>query len=464
VGGAGSDLGLVGQRAPLGALAEDSVRTGEPRRASLPSNAGAELVAPLMYRGHAIGVLTVRSTVPFGDADGHLLALLAAVTGNAVGTAQEYDLRDRMASLGRLAAGMAHEINNPLAYVAANVSHVLEVLAESTDGRVDVDELREALEDAQRGAHRITAIVSQLRVFSRSPVDAQHRVDVAEVLRQTVRMAAHEVRPRARLIDAYAPSPAVLGNEVQLGQVFLNLLINAAQAIPQGQEGARVEARLLGVVGREVVVEISDTGVGIPAEDLPRIFDPFFTTKPIGTGTGLGLSISYGIVRAHGGQITVKSERGRGSTFRVTLPVAPDAATEPVRRSESGHYPAVRRRMLVVDDEPTLCASLARLFGRAYDVETATGARLALRELLSGPAYDVVVCSMSLRDLSGTDLHRSVVAARPDLASRFVFLAGDGMSDDDSTYLARARCRHVERTSDPAMMRDAVAAVLDGEE
>jgi signal transduction histidine kinase len=350
-GAAGSDVERVGARSPLDAIAKDCLLTGEPRRRPLPGSGVHELTAPLTYRGHRVGLLSVRGAAKLRDADGHMLSLIAAVTGDAVGTAHEHDLRDRMASLGRLAAGMAHEVATPVTYISANVGYVLEALAEAGDGPIDAKVAREALEDARRGVDRVAAIVAQLRVFSRSPLEGNHRVDVGDVLREMVKMVAHEIRAHARLVESYVPVSPVLGNEVQIGQVFLNLLLNAAQAIPRGREGARVEARVLDQIGGNVVVEISDTGAGIAPENIARVFDPFFTTKPLGTGTGLGLSISQGIVRAHGGEITVTSEPGRGCTFRVTLPAAGEVST-----TTPGPPTALRdaiRSLIARDDRPS---------------------------------------------------------------------------------------------------------------
>ncbi|MDY7231345.1 sensor histidine kinase [Hyalangium rubrum] len=238
---------------------------------------------------------------------------------------------DRLASMGQLAAGVGHEINNPLAYVLSNL-HYLHKELNRTKGAPSEEERAElltAVADAREGAERVRVIVQDLKMLSRPDEVSSGRVDLEAVLRRAMKLAAHEVGRRARLVEALNEVPWVLGSEARLGQVFLNLLLNAAQAIPKGkveEHAVRVVARRQGA--ERVVVEVSDTGCGIAPENLERIFDPFFTTKPVGEGTGLGLSVCHGIIRSYGGEIHVESTPGRGSTFRVSLRVAPEVTVE----------------------------------------------------------------------------------------------------------------------------------------
>jgi PAS domain S-box-containing protein len=231
-------------------------------------------------------------------------------------------LADRMAAVGTLAAGVAHEINNPLAFVLSNLSFLteeLQVLArEMPEGRLK--EFEEVLREASDGAHRVRQIVRDLKTFSRVDEEAPTAVNLQGVLESAIMMARGELKPRARLVRDYTEVPMVEGGEGRLGQVFLNLLINAAQAIPAGVP-ERNEVRVgLRSDGERVIVEVRDTGIGIPPAVRARIFDPFFTTKPVGLGTGLGLSICHGIVTSFGGDISVESEPGHGSVFRVSFP------------------------------------------------------------------------------------------------------------------------------------------------
>ncbi|NOJ83019.1 ATP-binding protein [Myxococcus xanthus] len=238
---------------------------------------------------------------------------------------------DRLAAVGTLAAGVAHEINNPLAFVLSNLSFLageLHALApELPSGRMA--ELEEVLREATDGAHRVRQIVRDLRTFSRGDDEVATAVNVQAVLESAITLARSELKLRAQLVRDYCEVPLVEGNEGRFGQVFLNLLINAAQAIPMGQSEQHEVRLSLRSTGDRVIIEVRDTGVGMPPEVRARIFDPFFTTKPVGEGTGLGLSICHGIVTGFGGDISVESEEGRGSTFRVSLPVA-RRAKEPV--------------------------------------------------------------------------------------------------------------------------------------
>ncbi|WP_163988349.1 ATP-binding protein [Pyxidicoccus caerfyrddinensis] len=231
---------------------------------------------------------------------------------------------DRLAAVGTLAAGVAHEINNPLAFVLSNLSFLVGELQgvsrELPPGRIA--EMEEVLREASDGAHRVRQIVRDLRTFSRGDDEVATAVNVQAVLESAITMARGELKMRAQIVREYREVPLVEGNEGRFGQVFLNLLINAAQAIPQGKPDQHEVRLVLRHSGDRVIVEVKDTGVGMPPEVRARIFDPFFTTKPVGEGTGLGLSICHGIVTGFGGEITVESEEGRGSTFRVVLPVA----------------------------------------------------------------------------------------------------------------------------------------------
>jgi PAS domain S-box-containing protein len=226
-------------------------------------------------------------------------------------------LADRMISLGTLAAGAAHEINNPLAYATANIAMVLKA---ADEGHAELPSTAVALlRDAKEGCERIRSIVGDLSTFSRGGSTQLEPVEVESLLELSIRMADHVIRPRARIVREYAQVGPVRANRTQLGQVFLNLLINAAQAIPPGN-AERNEIRVsTGELDECVIVTVQDTGVGIAAAVLPRIFVPFFTTKAQ-EGTGLGLAVCHGIMSQLGGEIDVESAPGKGSTFRVLLP------------------------------------------------------------------------------------------------------------------------------------------------
>jgi signal transduction histidine kinase len=269
-------------------------------------------------------------------------SLLRDKRGNAIGLVLvARDLREiaslrnrlimsgRLASVGQLAAGIAHEINNPVAYVRANLGALSDIL-DSIEIRAagdaalakDLAEGQELIGESLDGVDRVAAIVRDVKGFSHAGAQGLERIEIHELLDSVLRVAAPQLRYGAPVVRDFAEVPPIRGSSQQLKQVFLNLLLNASQAVREREE-IRIVTRCEN--GR-VVVEVRDQGCGIPADQLDRIFDPFFTTKPVGEGTGLGLSISYQIVRAHHGDLTVESTPGRDTCARVELPAVDPGA------------------------------------------------------------------------------------------------------------------------------------------
>ncbi len=282
-----------------------------------------------------------------------------------------------LSALGHVVGGVAHEINNPLAYVSGNLELLDEALERMPPDQVQ--ELRELVLDARSGTDRVRVIVGDLKLISRIDEDERNVVDVRLVLDATVKLAANEIRHRAQLVRDYADVALIDASESRVGQVFLNLVVNAAQAIPVGNASTN-EIRLTTRTGAngEVVVEVKDSGAGIPPEVRGRVFEPFFTTKPVGEGTGLGLSICHGIVTALGGTLTVESEVGAGSTFRVVLPPSSRSASGTPAAPAPAHVAIRRGRVLVIDDEPGICRTLRRALSPEHDVTAMVDARAAL--------------------------------------------------------------------------------------
>jgi len=335
---------------------------------------------------------------------------------------------DRLASLGLLAAGVAHEINNPLSYVHASLAHLDQRLASDVPlEEPELGRLRELTRTAFDGAERVRRIVADLRLFGRPAPEAQEPVDVNRVLVAVLELAAGELRHVGRVSRALAPVPAVAADEARLGQVFLNLVVNAAHATREAGGAGAVTVRS-GTDGGDVVVEVADQGPGIAPEHVDRIFDPFFTTKPVGLGSGLGLSICHGIVRGLDGAIEVDTAPG-GATFRVRLPASaePAAASRPpaepaARRAEAPPAAGPRRRLLVVDDDPAVARSLQLLL-EPFEVEVATsGADAVARCLDAGP--DVVLCDVLMPDMLGLEVRERVRARAGGAAPPFLFMTG----------------------------------------
>jgi PAS domain S-box-containing protein len=366
-------------------------------------------------------------------------------------------LADRMASVGTLAAGVAHEINNPLTYVVGNLAYVAERLRRMSEALPDdaVTEMQTAIREAREGADRVRVIVGDLRTFSRDDERVQVPVDLHAVLDSTVNIAASELRNRARLLREYGEVAPVHANHGRLGQVFLNLLVNAMQAIPDDDRDDHLIRIRTWTEAGQAIVEIVDSGAGIPPEALAHVFDPFFTTKPVGVGTGLGLSICHNIVSAMGGEIAVESRVGRGTTFRVSLPLATDPV--PAFRVEPDPTPVpTRRRVLVVDDEPTVARSIQRMLDGDHDVVVVHDTETALERLSSQP-FDLVLCDVVMPGRDGIALWNEVVRDHPAYARKFLFLTGAAVNPRVAAFLAGQPNRWLEKPFDVAELLRLVA-------
>lgn len=381
-------------------------------------------------------------------------------------------IADRMASVGTLAAGVAHEINNPLASLMVNLqlaSAELTQLRVAVRGAARVDDpgvearlgaIDEHLRDATEGSERVRQIVRDLRIFSRSDEARTGPVDVHRVLDSSCRIAWAEIRHRARLVKDFGEVLPVEGNEGRLGQVFLNLIINAAQAIPEGR-AATNEIRLVTRMDENgrVVVEVRDTGVGIAESLLGRIFDPFYTTKPIGVGTGLGLAICHRIITALDGEVRVQSQIAKGTTVRVTLPAAHSDAPQPSPAAAPEDV-GPRGRVLVVDDEPMLVRAFRRILASEHDVQVETSAAVALERVVLGERFDVILCDLMMPNVTGMDLHASLLRLAPDQAERMVFMTGGAFTPGAREFLDRVLNTRVEKPIDPAGLRSLLHGVM----
>jgi len=359
-------------------------------------------------------------------------------------------LLERLATMGRAAAGLAHEVNNPLTYVLGNLDAALERLPEGERG----GDLRELVADARAGADRVRQIVNDLRVFASAKPRADGASEVEAVVRSAVAFTRNDIRHRARLVTELEPGCRVAMPEGRLAQVLVNLLANACNALPEGHAAENTITLRARRVGRRVELEVSDTGAGIPPEVRARLFEPFFTTRADGGGMGLGLALTRAMLVEAGGDVALDGAPGRGTTFRIDLPAAEEVAPSPPPAAVAG-APA---RVLVVDDEPLVARAVARILS-GHQVQTTTAAREALARLRGGEPFDVVICDLMMPDLTGMDLHDALLAERPEYADRFLLLTGGAFTDRARDFLARTRARVLEKPVDAGALRTAVAEV-----
>lgn len=369
---------------------------------------------------------------------------------------------DRMITAGTLAAGVGHEINNPLAYLLGNLEFVLENLADrasTPSGRPSDAEIIKALEAARDGALRIKQVTADLRALSRTEPRTFAPVDLRRAIESALNMAGHELQHRATVVLELRPTPPVLGDDARLSQMIVNLLINAAHAIDEGEPESneiRVQCHFDPSADR-VRIEIHDTGSGIPQELREHLFDPFVTSKPLSQGTGLGLAICRQIVDSHHGEITFETATGRGTTFRVTLPAiaAPASSPAPVLPDR----PA-RARVLLIDDDPLLVDVFARVLRTEHEVVTFTCSKQALAHLLAmgvvAGTYDVILCDLMMPELSGIELFERVTEQDPNAGSRFLFMTGGAFTPRGHQFVQQHRDRTLHKPIPVRLLRERV--------
>lgn len=354
---------------------------------------------------------------------------------------------EKLAAIGMLAAGVAHEINNPASFVLANVESLAGILRKVDEAMRTQNayatspslanllfDAMTVVQESKEGMARIHRIARDLHSFSRVDDDANSLSDVNAAVDSALTMLRSELRYRATVERSLRATKVVRASAARLGQVFLNLLLNAAHALADRHPRRnRLYVRSRDE-GDQVIVEIEDNGPGIPADIMPRIFESFFTTKPPEIGTGLGLPISLDIVRRAGGDLSAESEPGRGALFRVRLPAAigvPQVKT----RSVASLKAIQRRRVLAIDDEALLLKAFQRMLSTHHDIDIKLGAREALRSFGQDRAFDVVLCDLQMPDMSGVELYAAVKQQWPALAARFIFITGGAFSPEARRFM-----------------------------
>jgi two-component system, NtrC family, sensor kinase len=422
---------------------------------------------PLFLNGKLIGWLGFDSVTEhkrWTDEEVRFMAISSDIIVNAIQRKRREELlfrqralSQRIASMGTLAAGLAHEINNPLSFVIGNLSYMRELIDEPSHRltRDSMSEMRDVLAHAREGADRVRRIVGDLRALARGEDTEIEEVDVISVLDSTLRMASNQLRHRAQVVRDYQDVPLVQANASQLGQVVLNLILNAANALPDGRAADNqitVSTRALNDgEGERVEIAVADTGCGIPADRLSRIFDPFYTTREIGQGMGIGLAICHNIVTAFGGTIDISSQVGKGTTVRVALPRAGSALAT---QGEVSPERDPSLRILLVDDEPRVLEMLARML-KGNVIVLAGNGREALAELDKG-AFDVILCDLMMPDMTGQDVYQSLSARDPDQAERLIFISGGAFSDDTKHFLDSVPNPKLSKPFEADMVRQVV--------
>lgn len=383
---------------------------------------------------------------------------------------RQMEFTERLASLGTIAAGVAHEVNNPLAVVVANSAFLSDELddflakARASDSLPPgIDErshgMTEALSDLQSAAHRIGRIVSDLGESVRPmPLSVTH-VDLVKCVNWALRTTAHEFRYRARVVTEFGVVPLVQADEARLGQVIINLLMNALHALPGGaqdQNEVSVETRT-DTEGR-AILEVRDTGVGIPEDLLGKIFEPFFTTKAVGVGTGLGLSICHGIVKSLGGEISVESKVGVGTRVQIVLPAA--LLEEVPAETETPHQANVHRgKILIIDDDDLVLQTMKRIL-RGHELSCLANATDALALIDQGAAFDLILSDIMMPRMTGIEFYQCLRRQKPALAERIVFLTGGATDASAEAFLGSLPNRVMNKPFEVAALQAAVQELL----
>jgi signal transduction histidine kinase/ActR/RegA family two-component response regulator len=390
--------------------------------------------------------------------DGSFQVVVRDVTDRKSAEAQVL-LADRMSSLGRLASGVAHEINNPLAYVMLNLDFVTRQVAE-LGARVPwnaMGDMTEALRHAKEGTERMRQIVRALGDFGRGDEERVCAVDVNRVLDAAVEIAGLQLKHRTRVTRHYQPELFVRANEFRLGQVFVNLLVNAADALREGERNNEIALHTFARDERSVAVQVRDNGQGMPPSLVGRIFDPFFTTKPIGEGTGLGLSVCHSIVTSFGGTIQCESAEGAGTTFTVLLAAA-ENETDGVLASSPARSPVVAGRVLVVDDDPRVARAMASALAGHEVAVVSSGTEAVAR--CENESYDCVLCDVMMPGVSGIEVHRALLQQGHGLEGNVVFMTGGAVTERARSALANMGRPVLQKPIDFATLREAVSRTV----
>ena len=369
-------------------------------------------------------------------------------------------MNDRMITLGALAAGLAHEVNNPLSYVLGNLTFLEEEVASLTDliPAGPREDMNESVKEARQGAERVRAIIQRLREVSTADRVRKRPVDVRECLEAAITMAWMDIRHRAKLKRELRDVAPVHTNQATLSQVLLSVLLNAAHVLPEGRVTEHAIVVRTRTEGGEVVIEIEDDGPGLGASVAARLFETMPGDPLPGVGSPVGLSIAQTILAEMSGTLEVESQPGSGTRFIIRLPAYHDPEVRAVDCAGPG-APS-RRRVLVVDDEPLITSSIQRAL-RRHDVTCVNSGREAIRVLGEGYNFDVIFCDLMMPEVTGMDVHAWVKEHRPGEEGRLVFMTGGLFTERAQAFLESIENPHVEKPFDLNVIRRYVPGDLE---
>jgi signal transduction histidine kinase/CheY-like chemotaxis protein len=365
---------------------------------------------------------------------------------------------EKLAAMGALLASVAHELNNPLAVMQMQ----LDLLGEEAQDSA----LQERVTEVREATERCIRIVQSFLTLARRTTPQRTSVQLNTVVEAALQLLNHALHLDNVVVHQHlaADLPLIGADAAQLQQVVMNLLLNAQQAFHDSPDTSRPRQITLttrfDMAQKRVILEVADTGPGIPQQLHGRIFEPFFTTKPVGIGTGLGLSVCRGIIEGHGGTISAVSQPGHGAVFRIELPAEFVSVLEYPQPEAPPLTAATTGTVLIVDDEVGITRGLARLLRRdGHQVDTANDGRQALT-MLQAQEYDLILCDLRMPGLDGPGLYRAVATQQPHLLSRFVFLTGDTLSQDAKEFLEQAAVPRLTKPFSAAEGRHMVRQVL----
>jgi len=368
---------------------------------------------------------------------------------------RKVQVTDRLASIGEMASGIAHEINNPLTGVVG--------FSELLMTKDLPEDLRKDVEVIYTGSKRVAGIVKGLLTFARQHKPERTYTDINEVIESTLTLKKYALETGNIEVSTSldAELPWIMADAGQLQQVFMNIVINAETEMKQARGRGKLIIKTE-QIDNTIRISFKDDGPGITKENIGKVFDPFFTTREVGEGTGLGLSLSHGIISEHKGALYVKSRLGKGATFFIELPIIAEERQLGLAEPSDELKGVSGARILVMDDEPTILIFLKKILGgEGYDVETVGSGKEALG-MIKNKRYGLILCDIKLPGLSGAEIYEQIGKVAPSLQKRVIFITGDVISADTQAFLKKTKAPYVTKPFDIAKLKKEVSRILSG--